>query len=102
MGATPTRPHACPLPPRSHVWHAHIVDDPGAWCIVVVINSGYIDFFLNWWASYDALWHDHEHTVVVAAEDQAAYDTISALGLKGVALEKGRGMARNVSIGAAD
>jgi hypothetical protein len=56
------------------------------WVVLLTINSGYFDFFLNWWAFYSRL--DLDYQVVVVAEDDNAFRKINALGLPKVVVER--------------
>lgn len=51
------------------------------WTIILTLNGGYFDFFLNWFEAYTRL--ELRRPVVVVAEDRAVYEKLRKLGLAG-------------------
>lgn len=45
-----------------------------SWTILITVNDGFYDFFINWWAFYEKL--KLPYTVVVVAEDDAIYQKL--------------------------
>jgi hypothetical protein len=79
-GAVPPQ-FAAPLDPASAAVAAY-----ASWRVLLTVNDGHFDFFLNWWAHY--LRTGARMGVVVVAESDRVFDDLKALGLPRLTVER--------------
>jgi len=62
------------------------VDFPGPseWTVFITINSGFMDFFTNWWYHFERL--DTKSNLIIVAEDAEAFQLLKAMDLPGAAV----------------
>ncbi len=56
------------------------------WIVIMNVNSGFYEFFQNWWAYYRCLELDHEVNII--AEDDEVERTLKAANLPNVKVER--------------